>query len=243
MEKLIYLIWAPPSARSDLPKRLRNDIAGRLLGRGPLGLQMNLDDDEAATPGPVPTPENELPLVAQVSLWLNALDERAPYEEILRDVGVRRAGYLVTESLYTDYGQNEHHPQPRGWPDGERSPGLLTVTLLEMPARFDYDNWLGHWYGHQSPMSGQVQPRMRYVRNTVTHALTPGAPPYRGIVEEGWPSPEHIANPMLFYNAEDSPEKMKENLRIMLDSVTHMFDMDRIRGFTMSEYLLKTVGA
>ena len=35
-------------------------------------------------------------------------------------------------------------------------------------------------------------------------------------------------------------EKLRENIRIMLDSVHHMFDMQRIRNYTMSEYLLET---
>ena len=38
---------------------------------------------------------------------------------ILAEDGIRRAGYLVTESLYRDYGDNEHAP-PRDWPDSTR---------------------------------------------------------------------------------------------------------------------------
>ena len=60
---------------------------------------------------------------------------------------------------------------------------------------------------------------MRYVRNAVARAITPDAPPIEGIVEEAWPSPEHMTDPMLFYCAGDDTELMKRNLSAMLESV------------------------
>ena len=149
------------------------------------------------------------------------------------------AGYLVTESLYTDYGQNEFAPE-RSWADGERSPGVTVVTLLERPQRLPVDEWIAHWYGVQSPVSAAMQPRTRYVRNAVTRALTDHAPPYAGIVEECWPSAEHVEDPMLFYCAGGSKDVLKQNIEKMMASVTAFLDLDRIRTVTMSEYLLKT---
>ena len=73
-------------------------------------------------------------------------------------------------------------------PDGTRSPGIVTLTVFDKPAGIDDDTFYGHWYGHQSPMSEAMQPRARYVRNAVVRAVTPGAPRYRAIVEEAWPS-------------------------------------------------------
>jgi hypothetical protein len=240
MEKLIYLVFSPPRGDRDaLRVQLLEDCAPRMLALEPHGLSMNIDDSESDVPTPVPWPADEPPLVAQVSLWLDCYDRRAPYEEILADLGEQRAGYLVSESLYTDYGGNRHSG-PRAWPDGERSPGVLTVTLLEKPDRMTDQAWLAHWHGVQSPVSEEIQPRARYVRNEVVRALTPDAPPYRGIVEEAWPSAAHVTDPMLFYLAEGSAERMKVNIERMLESVRGFLDMDRIRNQTMSEYLLKT---
>ena len=70
--------------------------------------------------------------------------------------------------------------------------------------------------------------------------ITPDAPPLEGIVEEAWPSPEHLTDPMLFYCAGDDRELMKNNLSAMLDSVTAFLDLGELRSFTTSEYLLKT---
>lgn len=63
------------------------------------------------------------------------------------------------------------------------------------------------------------------------------APPIRGIVDEAYPSAEHITDPMLSYGGEGS----QENVIRMAQSVTGFLDLDRIRSFTMSEYLLKSL--
>src|SRR5262245_5178847 len=188
MEKLVYLVWDRPSRPgADVRKQLVDDVAPRLLAGGPRGLQIDVDDDDADIASMVPVPDDELPMRACVSIWLDAHDSRAPYEEILAEVGVRRAGYLVTESLYRDYGDNEHAVR-RDWPDGQRSPGLITLTVFDKPAGMSDETFYGHWYGHQSPMSEWMQPRTRYVRNAVVRGITPGAPTYRAIVAEAWAS-------------------------------------------------------
>lgn len=238
MEKLVYLIWAASQdARGDVTGAILSECAPRLLELGPRGLVANLADTDV--PAPVPWPATEPPLAAELGLWLDCYDRRGPFEEILADFGDRYAGYLVTESLYSDYGTNAHAP-PRDWPDGKRSPGLLTVTLMERPRRLEPADWLAHWHGVQSPVSEAMQPRCRYVRNAVVRALTPEAPPYEGIVDEAWPSAEHLTDPMLFYGAGGDEETLRGNQRRMFESVKAFLDFDRIRTVTMSEYPLKT---
>ncbi len=210
-------------------------------GMDPRALTLNVDDADSDVPTPVPWPADELPLAAELSLWLDCYDRRGPFEEILSVVGERRAGYLVTESVYTDYGGNRH-AKPRDWPDGRRSPGVLTVTLIERPERMPYEDWVARWHGVQSPVSEEIQPRTRYVRNAVVRALGEGAPSYQGIVDEAWPSATHVTDPMLFYCAEGSQEKLQRNIERMLESVRGFLDLERIRSTTMSEYLLKTRG-
>ena len=152
---------------------------------------------------------------------------------------VERLKHLVTESLYTDYGDNEF-AEARSWPDGERSPGLVVVTLMERPERMPYEDWVAHWHGVQSPVSAAMQPRTRYVRNAVVRPVTEECPPYKGIVEECWPSARHVEDPMLFYCANGSKERLKENINKMMESVTAFLELPRIRTITMSEYLLRS---
>jgi hypothetical protein len=240
MEKLIYLIWGERGPDPDaVHRKLLEDVAPRLLEQGVRGLTVYVDDSDSAVPTPMPWPADEAPLLAEVALWVDCYDRRGPLEEILSEVGDRRAGYLVSESLYTDYGENRWGA-PRDWPDGKRSPGVFMLTLLEQPDSMSYEDWIAHWHGVQSPQSEEMQPRMRYVRNVVVFPVTPDAPPYRGIVEEGWPSAEHIMNPDLFYCAGGSKETLRGNVSRMLENVQGFLEMDRIRSATMSEYLIKT---
>ena len=241
MEKLVYLLWrgAGP-AEPAWVERLLGPAAADLLALDPAGLSISVADVEAATAQvPLPAPTDDPAPVALVSIWLDCHDDRGPYEAILSGSADRLAGYLVTESLPTDYGRNPWSA-PRDWPDGDRSRGVVVLTLMEKPDRLDDEAWYAHWYGTQTPMSTEIQPRTRYVRNAVARALTPGAPPYRGIVEEAWPSAEDVNDPMRFYCADGDQAVLDANLATMMDSVTAFLDLDRIRLAAMSEYLLKT---
>ena len=239
MEKLVYLVWERPSLDpAELGSMFLDGLGPKLLSLGAHAMQVDLDDDGAQVASMVPVPDDELPVRACVSIWLDAHDDRAPYEEVLRDFGVRRAGYLVTESMYRDYGDNEHAPA-RSWPDGRRSPGIVTLTVFDKPAGVDDETFYGHWYGHQSPMSEWMQPRCRYVRNAVVRAVTHGAPRYRAIVEEAWPTVEHLTNLSTFFGSPDGSD-LGERIRIMLDSTKLLYDPATMRNYTMSEYILKS---
>ncbi|HEV7525258.1 MAG TPA: hypothetical protein VGP92_09835, partial [Acidimicrobiia bacterium] len=131
MEKLVYLVWERPSIDpAALRAHLLDDLAPRLLALDPHALQIDIDDEHAQMQSMVPVPGDELPVRACVSIWLDAHDARAPFEAILKEAGVRTAGYLVTESLFREYGGNEHS-KARDWPDGTRSPGIITLTIFD----------------------------------------------------------------------------------------------------------------
>ncbi len=239
VEKLMYLAWTRERVLRDRERdQLIDECGEALVQAGALGLSMNVKDSDARVASPSPGMTGRAPFSAQISLWLDDHDERSAYEAILARYTQRAIGYLVTESLYTEYGENRHAPK-RDWSDGLRSPGVMTVTLLEKPDHFSYEEWIAHWYSTQSPVSEAMQPRTRYVRNAVVHALTAGAPPYWGIVEEAWPSARHIADPYLFYDAPDL-DAVARNMRAMLQSVTGFLELPRIQNVTVSEYLLKT---
>ena len=230
MEKLSYLIRERPDRDgSDLREQVLGEVVPALLAAGAERPAVHLADDEVGIGGPMPCPDGELPLRAEVSFWLSAHDRRAPAEDVLDGVGVRCDGYLVTESVWSDFG--ERRGAARDWPDGSRSPGLVTVAVVHRNPALDERTFREFWYGHQSPMSEAVQPRLRYVRNTVAHPLTPGAPPVDGIVVESWPSEEIVSDIVAFHNGD------LVNLTVMLDSVGTVFDMARLRSVAMSEYL------
>ncbi len=236
----MYLAWLDPEAtRAEAAAVMQGEVAARLLSLAPHGLSMDVRDPESDIPPPVPTPEGETPLHAVVSVWLDTLEHRTPYEAALSAAATRLAGYSVVESLYRDYGGNQWSG-PRDWPDGERSPGVLTVALLQQPPEQTFDEWITRWHTRISPITEAIQPRTRYVRNAVFRAVTDGAPPVRGIVEEAWPSLEHVTDPMLFYCADGDPEKMNAHVTQMIEEINAFIDLDTFRSVTMSEWILKS---
>lgn len=238
MEKLIYLLWGEggPGPGDELRERLLGDVGSRLAEGGVLGHSVNVHDGEAAAaPSPAPPPAGEAPHVAEVSVWLDCYERRGGVDAAVGALGLPFAAYLVVESVYEDYGSTPH-AVARDWPDGQRSPGVLTVALIQRPEGLGYREWVERWHGTQSPVSGQLQPRTRYVRNEVVRALSDGAPEIDGIVEEGWPSAQHVADPMLFFSA-STPEQLDANVARMMASVEACLDLTRLRSSTMSEYL------
>ena len=239
----MVLLWGDgaPGSGDALRDRLLGETVPDLLASGVRGLGVNVHDAEAApAPSPAPPPAGEDPHVAQVSVWLDSYEHRAGVEAAVDDLGLRWASYLVAESLYEDYGTTPHAP-PRHWADGERSPGVLTVALIHRPEGLGYREWITRWHGTQSPVSAELQPRTRYVRNEVVRSLSEGAPEIGGIVEEGWPSTTHVADPLLFFNA-STPEELNAHVARMVASVDACLDLARLRSSTMSEYLIRSAG-
>jgi len=239
----MYVIWGDGSGEAGdrLRERLLGEVAQTLFAAGARALTVDVSDTEsAAAPPPMPTPEGEDPIAAVVSAWIDAYDRRAPFETALAKLGQTFAGYLVVESIYDDYGTTEWSG-PRDWPDGERSPGVLSVALIHRPVGVSYEDWIERWHGTQSPLSAELQPRTRYVRNEVVRAITEGAPEVNGIVEEAWASAEVVKDPMLFFNSGGDPAVMQANVEKMLESVNACLDLSRFRTATMSEYLVRSL--
>jgi hypothetical protein len=238
MEKVVWLAWGDPLTPTDVVEMLRPLTGDPAV----LGLAVNQHDDAAAeAPPPVPYPTDESVHVVEVWAWLANYQGRGPVDDAVAGLGMPWAAYLVVESVVDDYGTTPH-AAARTWPDGRRSPGVLTVALIHRPPGMDDATWIHNWHEVQSPVSGELQPRCRYVRNQVVRALSAGAPQVDGIVDEAWPSAEHVADPMLFFNAGGDKGVLRSNVERMLASGSGCLDMERFRTATMSEYLLKTPG-
>jgi hypothetical protein len=237
MHKLMYLLWAPAQQHRDLfCESLLDDLVPLAKKHAARSVVLQARDSDARVRSPSPGYTGRKPFDAMLSLVVDDLRTRGALEMELEARCSTLHGYLAEETLYTDYGGNRHSG-PRSWPDGDRSPGVISVTLLERPRHLLYRDWIAHWHGRQSPLSELMQPRTRYVRNVITRALTPHAPIYGGIVEEAWPSTRHVEDPYLFYGAH-SLAGLAENMGAMLQSVTSFLELPRIQTIMTSEYFV-----
>jgi hypothetical protein len=225
------VLWKRPAEpAAAFARALLVEVAPRLapLARAPLTVLAADAHAEAVQKARITHMEN--PIAGVVGVWLDCVDTRDAVETVLRPHVERMAGYLVTESVPL---RNTTHRTP----PGERTPGITMLTCIERPERLGQADWIATWHERHSPLALEIQCTYLYVRNVVVRALTEGAPPWAGIVEEGFPS-EAVVDPMLWYKAGGDPAKLRENLGRMLASVRSFLDIERVESHPMSEFVL-----
>lgn len=234
----LYLLW-PDKIFTAQQRReiLLNNCAPEILKKNVLHLRMNIDDEFSTVKSPAPKWYKGAALVATVSVDCSDDREKLPIKTLLENAGFSVGCYQVEQSIYKDYGDNQHFHK-RDWPDGQRSPSVQMVTLLTRPKKLSPQEWIKRWHGNMSPVSEQLQPRARYVRNVILDK-TEDSPAFDGAVEEAWPSAQHISNPFLFYCAEN-PLQLAKNMARLMKAVTHFHQLHKIRTVTMSEYFIKS---
>lgn len=232
MEKLVHVLWKRnDSSDEDFKAEMLGRTAKRFLELGAHKLSVNLVDEFVAHTRHVRITRFDPPISGTISFWLDAADDRRPYEEALAAVTERYAGYLVCESVPIVN-------TTRRVPLGERNPGINVVACIEKPERMTYEAWIEHWFGHHKKVALETQCTFSYVRNVVVRPLSNDAPQWAGIVEEGFPT-EAVTDPMIWYCADGSEEKMQKNIGRMMESVQAFLDIDRVESNPMSEYTIK----
>jgi hypothetical protein len=225
MEKLIYALWG---VHEELVERPGAD----LLALDPHGLTVNVVDPDVDMSAVVAAPGSELG--ATVSVWVDSLDHRGPYERVLNAAADRIAGYLVTESVPLAY-------QGRTWPDGERSPGVKQITMFDKRADIDDARFFACWHGSHTPLTFEIHPVCLYVRHAVARPVTEGAPRWRGIVEEGLHAVEDLTDPMRYFSAGGSRETLQHNVKRVMDDVSTFLDLESVESYPAEEYILRSV--
>ena len=229
MEKVVSVVWKPAAASdAAYASELRERVAPRLAELGARGLTLHLADDDVTHAQRARMTKLAPPVSGLVSYWLDVADDRAPLERLIAAASSRVAAYLVVESVPL------RNPAGRV-ARGERTPGVIMTALLERPERLSFEAWIAHWHGPHRAVALETQCTFSYVRNVVVRALTPGAPPWAGIVEEGFPAAA-VTDPMQWYKAEGSPETLKRHVKRMVESCQAFLDLDRVESHPMSEY-------
>ena len=215
VEKLVVLSWGPAGAMAatTCASAARRRRAPTLLAAGARGLTVNVHDAAAAeAPSPAPAPAGEpTPRRPGVGVGRQLRPARPDRRGVAGLPGCRPPATWSLESLFDDYGTTPH-ARPRTWPDGERSPGVLTVALIHRPegSTRRVDRALARHAVARVRRAPAAHPLRAQRGGAVDHARRPEV---HGIVEEGWPSAEHVADPMLFFNADGDPKRCHEQHR------------------------------
>jgi hypothetical protein len=228
MEKLVYLCW---KRAGDSIERFRDallgDVSPGLLDGGALCLTINVADlGDRVQDSPLIIGEGKT-IAASVSLWIHSIDGRGVIEETLAKLAERVWGYLVTESVPLQYAD-------RNWPDGAKSPGVTLFTAFAKPDRLTDEQFFTHWHGSHTPLSFEIHPLWRYIRNAVARPLTTGARPYRGIVEERFREIEDVLDMERLFRGKAA------NMKRGMKDVDQFLDREKIDSALMSEYIVKS---
>lgn len=228
MEKLAYLLWNddPAGGADAFRDRLLSTLPEALAECGAQRLKLSVTDGDVAAGealhlGPL-APD------ALVSFWLECCGDRRSAEAVLATAAHRLAGYLVAES----------HPLRTETPEGgvgKRMPGFSLVGCIEPADGVSQHDFVTTWEEVHRVVAIETQSTFEYVRNEVVRPLTGGAPPWRGIVEEGFPI-EALTNPQAFYDAVGDEPKYQANLKRMMESCAAFLSLEKVDSHPMSEY-------
>ncbi|MBJ20662.1 MAG: hypothetical protein GY910_27390 [bacterium] len=228
MEKLSYLLWndAPDFGADAFRDRLLENLPEALAQNGAMQLKISVTDADVAAGARLHL--GALAPDAFVSFWIECCQDRAPAEAVLSAVCDRMAGYLVVES----------HPLRTETPKGgvgKRMPGFSLVGCIEAKEGVSQARFVGIWESVHRDVAVETQSTFSYVRNEIVRPLTEGAPPWGGIVEEGFPL-EALENPEAFYDAVGDPEKYRRHLESMMQSCDAFLSVEKVDSHPMSEY-------
>lgn len=228
MEKLAYLLWndAVATGADAFRDRLLAALPEPLAENGAHRLKILATDGDVAEGAGLHM--GALAPDALVTFWLDCIQDRAPAEAILAEACGRMAGYLVVES------QPLRSDTPGGG-IGKRMPGFTLVGCIEPADGVSHMDFVQTWERVHRDVAIETQSTFSYVRNEVVRPVTEGAPPWGGVVEEGFPL-EALSNPQAFYDAVGDEPKYQANLKRMIDSCQAFLSMEKVDSHPMSEY-------
>jgi hypothetical protein len=228
MEKLIYLLWRDSGKPDALfNESLLGPVPHRLIGLGAQRVQVHVVDSAVAAGANLRFETMKPMPCAMVSFWLNAAHARVPYEAVLEEAAPRIAGYAVSESVVLPIGKAE--------PDGVRIPGFSQIALFRKLPGITQEGFLHIWMRDQTKVGPETQETFYYGQNIVVRALTPGAPPLDGIVDECYPI-EAMTDHLVYWRANGSQETYQAHLKREMDNVARFIDGDSVSAFIASTY-------
>ena len=234
VEKIIHALWRDPGADpATIEKTLIGDVAPALLDLGVHGLRV-LTEEPAAKAMRFGANDDGGLLTASVGVWVDSIDEHQPVLDALAAAGCTTHAFLVTESVPLAYAD-------RSWPEGTRSPGVALLTLFHKRDGLSDEEFYANWHGVQTPLSFELHPITLYMRNSIARALTPGAPAFRGIVEETVATLEDLLDFDRFYSAGGDADELRRRMEHSMEVHDSFTDMATLQMVPCNEVLFRVV--
>lgn len=235
MEKVLYILWRDPRASEDtFARRLRGEVADRLVAAGAHGLQVNLADEAVHPAAGLRQTHSHPAIDGLLSVWVDSAIARfrRPFDDIVREATGRLAAYLVTESVPI---RNTRHVPAKG----ARTEGFAQLAFLKRPPRLTHEAWLDVWHNQHTPVAIETQDNFAYVQNVVVRALSDAAPRYDAVVEECFPAAA-MTDAQAFFDAVGDEAKLQRNLQAMMASCKRFIDFDAIDVVPTSQYAISS---
>jgi len=228
MEKLTYLLGDAgpgeiPNGRGDLREKIFA-AQGALESAGATQITRCVADVDDPKLDQIAQMNASGLIDGQISLWVETIDRREEIDAVVSELASRWAGYLVTESILREYPE-------KTWAAGSASPGIAIFTTFPKPAELDPETFYARWHGSHGPLSLELHPLTRYVRNSVFRPLTPNAPLLHAIVSESVASCAVAADVDQFYSGRENQKRIVKDLLSFADVAT-------MSSVVMREYIL-----
>ncbi|MCA9528810.1 MAG: EthD domain-containing protein [Myxococcales bacterium] len=208
--------------REAFRRRTLDQTAAALTPLAPGGLKLSLTADPPPRLTVLPLRRDNL---LMVSAWGDV--DTAAVARALEGPGVEFFGYAVDESYPV---RNE-----RTWPLGERSPGVVLLTLLARHPRFDPAAFVREWHGVHTPKALRIHPLWSYVRNVVTSPVAGEAPPFDGVVEEHFRTRADLLNPVRMFGG---VRRFAPNMVEIARHARYFLDLQQTENYLLAEWRL-----
>ena len=231
MEKLVYVLWRGDRDAVDVPGQLHEVTAPALIDAGARFVKMAVVDDSVARGEALRIGSQPVDKDAVISFWLEESFRRQELEAIVAAAADRVAGYLVTESRPLRTPPSHLHGA------GERTDGFHLVTCIRRRGDLSHDDFIARWQGPFRDTAIDGQNTWDYVRNEIVRPLTPDAPDWSAIIEEGFPI-EALDDPAAFFGATTDADLAERQAR-MFETVQTFLDLTTVDSHPMSEFVFE----
>lgn len=215
MEKLVYALWRDAAGKPI-------DVAAAVGGLTGVRALTAYTEEPAASVMRWGEDPRGLVLSGLVTAWVDRVEERAALEDALAATGLMAGGYVVVESA----------------PCVGEPVTLALVTLFRRLPGLTDDELFEIWHGSHTPLTFEIHPFNLYLRNLVARVLTPGAPAFEAIVEEGVSEDRDLLVLGRLYGAGDDEELLRRNIERISGDAKRFIDFTTLQTCPMRRTVL-----